>query len=250
MTDTKTSPAKRNCDGQPSLAPATCYAAPLRLLDLFCCGGGAGMGYSQAGWDVTGVDIKPQPRYPFAFVQADALEYLAAHGWEYDAIHASPPCQGYSHLTPAKNRGDHAKLIPALRSLLIEVGKPYIIENVAGARMELREPVMLCGSMFGLRTRRHRFFETSWPVRAPRECDHSEMPLLVTTASKASRAKRHALGMKPKSVANAPEAYGIDWMGFAELKEAIPPAYTKYLGELLDVAARHNAEPSRREQKI
>lgn len=199
------------------------------------------MGYSQAGFDVVGVDIKPQPRYPFKFVLSDALDYLAKHGEEYDAIHASPPCQGYSHLTPEKNRDDHEKLIPAVRALLMELGRPYIIENVAGARKELISPVMLCGSMFGLRTQRHRYFETSWNVTAPRKCDHSQVPLLVTTASKASREKRFALGMKPKSVSNAPEAYGIDWMGFAELKEAIPPAYTKYLGETLRVAVCANA---------
>jgi DNA (cytosine-5)-methyltransferase 1 len=204
-----------------------------RLLDLFCCGGGAGYGYKLAGFDVVGVDNKPQPKYPFAFVLGDALEYLEAHGDKYDAIHASPPCQGYSHLTPAKNRGDHAKLIPALREMLVALGKPYVIENVAGARNELRNPVMLCGSMFGLRTQRHRYFETNFPVFAPCKCDHSNLPLLVTTASKASRAKRFALGMKPKSVTNAPAAYGIDWMGCAELKEAIPPAYTLHIGREL-----------------
>ena len=136
-------------------------------LDLFCCGGGAGMGYHLAGMEVVGVDIEPQPKYPFQFVQADALEYLAAHGHEFDFIHASPPCQGYSHLTPAKNKADHERMIPAVRELMIKTGKPWVIENVAGARKELRDPVMLCGSMFGLRTQRHSFFETSRPVTAP-----------------------------------------------------------------------------------
>jgi DNA (cytosine-5)-methyltransferase 1 len=187
------------------------------------------MGYHRAGFDVVGVDEKPQPRYPFEFIQADALEYLAAHGHEYDAIHASPPCQGYSHLTPAANRGDHAKLIPAVRELLEASGKPWVIENVQGARLELRNPVMLCGSMFGLRTWRHRWFEASFHFAAPGPCDHREMPLLVTTASKASRAKRHALGMKPKTVANAPAAYGVDWMTCDGLKECIPPAYTEWI---------------------
>lgn len=207
-------------------------------LDLFCCEGGAGMGYALAGYEVTGVDIVPRPRYPFTFVLGDALEYLEAHGHEYDLIHASPPCQGYSHLTPAKNRGDHAKLIPAVRELVKRLGKPYVIENVAGARHELENPVMLCGSMFGLRTQRHRYFETNIEVTAPRPCDHSELPLLVTTASKASRAKRHALGIPPKSVKNAPLAYGIGWMSSDGLKEAIPPAYTRHIGE---AARRQNA---------
>lgn len=199
-------------------------------LDLFCCEGGAGMGYALAGYEVTGVDIVARPRYPFRFVLGDALEYLEAHGQEYDLIHASPPCQGYSHLTPAKNRGDHAKLIPAVRELVKRLGKPYVIENVAGARHELENPLMLCGSMFGLRTQRHRYFETNHELDAPRKCDHSTLPLLVTTASKASRAKRHALGMKPKSVKNAPEAYGIGWMSCDGLKEAIPPAFTQFIG--------------------
>ena len=191
------------------------------------------MGYHLAGFDVVGVDIAPQPRYPFEFYQGDALEYLREHGKEFDAIHASPPCQGYSHLTPEASRRNHKKLIPAVRELCLELGKPYVIENVAGARKELEAPVMLCGSMFGLRTQRHRFFEVNFPLEAPAKCDHSVIPLLVTTASKASRELRFRLGMKPKSVKNAPEAYGIDWMGFAELKEAIPPAYTRFIGERL-----------------
>lgn len=202
-----------------------------KLLDLFCCGGGAGMGYFQAGFDVTGVDIVNQPKYPFNFILGDAMEYVKNYGSDFDLIHASPPCQGYSNLTPLRNKGDHEKLIPELRKLLISSGKPYCIENVAGARLELVEPTMLCGSMFGLRTQRHRFFETSFSFFAPCKCDHSEIPLLVTTASKASRALRYKLGMKPKTVKNAPQAYGIDWMGFKELKEAIPPAYTKYIAE-------------------
>ena len=203
----------------------------LTCLDLFCCQGGAGMGYSQAGYKVLGIDIEDQPRYPFAFLQCDALRFLDQFGNDFDLIHASPPCQGYSHLTPDAHRDKYPKLIPALRSMLRELGKPYVIENVAGAKDELENPIMLCGSMFGLRTQRHRFFECSFPVSAPAPCDHSEIPLLVTTASAASRKKRAALGMAPKSVKNAPLAYGIDWMSADGLKEAIPPAYTRYLGE-------------------
>jgi DNA (cytosine-5)-methyltransferase 1 len=201
-----------------------------KILDLFCCGGGASMGYHLAGFEVVGVDINPQPRYPFEFVQSDAFEVLRKMHGDFDAIHASPPCQGYSNLTPASHKDNHERLIDRLRPTLEATGKPYIVENVGGAREELINPVMLCGSMFGLRTQRHRFFETNWPVLPPCECDHSEIPLLVTTASKASRELRFRLGMKPKTVENAPLAYGIDWMGFAELKEAIPPKYTQYLG--------------------
>ena len=203
----------------------------VRCLDLFCCGGGAGMGYHLAGMTVVGIDIEPQPKYPFRFVQADALEYLKNHGHEYDFIHASPPCQGYSNLTPKKNVGDHEKMIPLVRDLLKKIGKPFVIENVAGAKHALKDPTMLCGSMFGLRTQRHRFFESSFDFDAPCACDHSQIPLLVTTASKASRDLRFRLGMKPKTIENAPAAYGIDWMGFKELKEAIPPAYTKWIAE-------------------
>lgn len=217
-----------------------------KALDLFCCEGGAGMGYALAGYDVTGVDIVPRPRYPFAFVLGDALEYLKAHGHEYDLIHASPPCQGYSHLTPEAHKGKYPKLIPQLREMLKTLGKPYVIENVAGARHELENPVMLCGSMFGLRTQRHRWFETNFPVSAPRGCDHSEMPLLVTTASKASRAKRKALGIPPKSVKNAPKAYGIGWMSCEGLKEAIPPAYTQHIGAVAPAPLESNDKVSDR----
>lgn len=213
-------------------------STPWLCLDLFCCGGGAGMGYHLAGMDVTGIDIEPQPKYPFKFVQADALEYLEIHGREFDFIHASPPCQGYSHLTPKENKGDHKKMIHLVRDLLEKIGKPYVIENVAGACHELKSPTMLCGSMFGLRTQRHRYFETSFGFEAPCACDHSQIPLLVTTASKASRELRFRLGMKPKTVKNAPEAYGIDWMGFRELKEAIPPAYTEWIGRQFLTANR------------
>ena len=199
----------------------------LKALDLFCCAGGASMGLSNAGFEVTGVDIKPQPLYPFKFHLADAMTFPLEG---YDFIWASPPCQGYSHLTPEGSKKNHQKLITLLRKRIIDSGIPYCIENVAGAKKELINPVMLCGSMFGLRTQRHRFFETSFVFQAPQNCDHSELPLLVTTASKASREKRFKLGIKPKTVKNASLAYGIGWMNFAGLKEAIPPAYAEYIG--------------------
>ena len=213
-------------------------------LDLFCGAGGAAYGLRCAGFCVLGVDVNPQPRYAGCrFIQGDAL---AQDLTGYDFVWASPPCQGYSHLTPVANRGDHAKLIPAVRELLEASGKPWVIENVQGARHELRNPVMLCGSMFGLRTRRHRWFECSFTLTAPKPCDHHEMPLLVTTASKASRAKRHALGMKPKTVANAPAAYGVDWMTCDGLKECIPPAYTEWIGrEFLKANASAEARRER-----
>ena len=195
-------------------------------LDLFCGAGGASMGLHNAGFEVVGVDNRPQPTYPFECHLADAMTFDLRG---YDFIWASPPCQGYSHLTPQHAKSRHMKLIAELRERLIAVGTPYCIENVAGARHELRNPMMLCGSMFGLRTQRHRFFETSFSIVAPRLCDHTEISLLVTTASAASRAKRAKLGMAAKSVHNATAAYGIGWMNFAGLREAIPPAYAEYV---------------------
>lgn len=198
-----------------------------RALDLFCCAGGASMGLHRAGFDVAGVDIEPQPHYPFEFHLADALTFPLDG---FDFIWASPPCQGYSHLTPKEAKTGWAKLIPAIRERLVRAGVPYCIENVSGAKRELIDPIMLCGSMFGLRTQRHRFFEMPFAVAVPKSCNHSELPLLVTTASKASREKRFKLGMQPKTVKNAPLAYGIDWMDFSGLKEAIPPAYAEHIG--------------------
>lgn len=224
MNETKNTAQTRH-----DLSPVLCIGR-FKCLDLFCCQGGAGMGYSNAGFEVVGVDIEQQPNYPFEFVQADALEYLEKHGHEFDIIHASPPCQGYSHLTPKDHKDNHEKLIDKLRVLLKRIGKPYIIENVAGAKHELEKPIMLCGSMFKLRCQRHRFFETSFALDVEMKCDHSEIPLLVTTASKASRELRQKLGIKPKTVKNAPLAYGIDWMNFDGLKECIPPAYTEWIG--------------------
>jgi len=200
-----------------------------KALDLFCCQGGASKGLHDAGYDVTGVDIKPQPKYQFKFMQGDAMA-PPLDMTEFDLIWASPPCQGYSNLTPEYAKGRHDKLIDGLRAMLMASGKPFCIENVAGARHKLINPIMLCGSMFGLRSRRHRYFETNFDVAPPCRCDHSEIPLLVTTASRASINLRKRMGMQPKTVKKAPLAYGIDWMDFNGLKEAIPPAYSEFIG--------------------
>lgn len=146
-----------------------------RLLDLFCCAGGAGKGYADAGFDVVGVDISPQPNYPFEFHQGDALRYLMDHGHEFDAVHASPPCQGYLNLA-AVNRAlgrpaDHEHLIWATRKTLLSVGKPYVIENVADASKHLIDPVRICGTGLGLPLRRHRLFESNLPLEGI-ACDH------------------------------------------------------------------------------
>ena len=139
----------------------------MKLLDLFCGAGGAAMGYYRAGFDdITGVDNKPMPRYPFRFIQADALEYLAEHGHEYDVIHASPPCQRYTRAQNAsKNSGAHPDLIEPIRNLLMLTKKLYVIENVIGA--PLIDPKVLCGLSFGLRVRRHRLFETNFFFLVP-----------------------------------------------------------------------------------
>lgn len=199
-----------------------------KLLDLFSGAGGCAMGYHRAGFDVVGVDIRPQPRYPFEFVQADALDYVAQHGHKFDAIHASPPCQGYSKARKLQGN-DHPLWIGWTRQELQATGKPYVIENVQGA--PLINPVLLVGSMFGLRTMRPRLFECSFPV-----------PFMLAPPPAAKHAK---MGRPPKEgeyvhvvghMSNVPycrEAMGIDWMVQGELAEAIPPAYTEWIGRHL-----------------
>jgi len=203
-----------------------------KLLDLFCGGGGAAKGYQRAGFYVVGVDIKPQPHYcGDEFYLADALTYPLDG---FDAYHASPPCQRYSTVTPKSHRANHPDLLPVVTKMMRDSGKLYCIENVAGAKRYLNAPIMLCGSMFGLPTFRHRFFELPILVLAPPPCRHNFLPLLVTTAGVNScKARPLQAGIKRKSVKYAPEAYGIDWMNFQELREAIPPAYTEYIGKWL-----------------
>ena len=140
----------------------------MKLLDLFCGAGGAGRGYIDAGFDVTGVDIEPQPDYPGTFIQGDAIAFLAAHGHEFDAIHASPPCQASCTLTKGTNAGnEYLNLIPATRALLALHDKPTVIENVQGS--DLRRDLTLCGEMFSLGVIRHRHFECSGFTALPLE---------------------------------------------------------------------------------
>ena len=204
----------------------------MRLLDLFCGAGGAAVGYYRAGFtDITGIDIKPMPRYPFKFIQADALEYLAEHGHEYDFIHASPPCQRYSIITPPQRRGKHPDLIEDVRELLEATSKPYIIENVGNARSLLVNPVMLCGSMFGLKVWRHRYFEINpiLPLLTP-SCNHAGYPVLITGTAR--RAPRNG-GRIEYSAQQCRKASGLAWMTRKEMDEAIPPAYTEWIGRQL-----------------
>ncbi|WP_041258743.1 DNA cytosine methyltransferase [Fibrella aestuarina] len=198
-----------------------------KLLDLFCCAGGAGMGFHRAGFEVVGIDRSPQPRYPFRFIQADALQYLADNWKNFNAFHASPPCQRYSVLTPTEHQDKHPDLIGPTRDLLLATGKPYDIENVPGARHELHNPIMLCGSMFGLKTHRHRFFEIGFDVLIMTPaCKHDFIPTVVSgTTKRLENGKR-----REHTVAECRAAMDIDWMIRKELDQAIPPAYTEYIG--------------------
>ena len=196
-----------------------------RLLDLFCGAGGASMGYQRAGFYVVGVDIKPQPHYcGDEFYQADALEFPLDG---YDAYHASPPCQAYTRLTEKKYRHNHPDLIAYVR-LRLALHKPFVIENVPDAKDRLWHPIMLCGTMFGLRVYRHRYFEICPEIfNLLTPCCHHKNPILVsgTTRRKAGRVEN--------SIKEKREAMGIDWMTGKELDQAIPPAYTEYIGKYL-----------------
>lgn len=202
--------------------------SPLRALDLFCCAGGAGMGLYRAGFDITGVDNRPQPRYPFRFIQADALTFPLEG---FDFIWASPPCQAY---TRQGKKGVHPELIEPIRARLEKSGIPYVIENVVGA--PLRDPVLLCGSMFGLGVRRHRKFETSFPLHAPSSCQHKGHDIRAYYGAwgrEAFRAKKPGNKDTLRGTVDRSNAdMGIDWMVWDELTQAIPPAYAEHIGQM------------------
>jgi len=215
-------------------------APRFRLLDLYCCAGGAGEGYRLAGFDVTGVDICQQPKNPHRFILADALEYLRQHGHEYDAIHASPPCQAYTKATKQwrKEGREYVDLIAATREALIASGKPWIIENVPGA--PLRSPVLLNGSVFGIRVHRPRYFETSFFLEQP------SVPTMKPV--KMGRPIREGDIVQPvghfSGVRYAAREMGLPWMGQGELAQAIPPAYTRWIAErLISVLTVSNSKP-------
>jgi DNA (cytosine-5)-methyltransferase 1 len=209
-----------------------------RLLDLFCGAGGAGMGYSRAGFDVVGVDLSPQPRYPFEFHQADAMAFPLDG---FDVIHASPPCQAYSkamkHLAAPT-----PMLLEATRERLENAGVPWVIENVVGAPIPESSDLfgdhglMLCGSAFGLRVWRHRLFLTSAPMVGP-GCRHKGWAM--NPHSVAGRLRIYAeFGRRDPEILWRNEM-GVEWMERYEAREAIPPAYTEWIGtQLLDVQQR------------
>ena len=217
-----------------------------KLLDLFCGAGGCAMGYHRAGFEVVGVDHRPQPRFPFHFVQADALEYLEEHGREYACVHASPPCQRYSRASFTQNaRSKHPDLLATVRSRLQEVAFSWVIENVDGA--PVLHAVQLCGLMFGLKVFRHRWLESSHLLIVPNHPSHKGkligkdgMCCVVGHGGGVSRRMRSQAahlnrdgsgGQQTK--AEWAEAMGIDWMTRNELSQAIPPAYMQFIGAQL-----------------
>jgi DNA (cytosine-5)-methyltransferase 1 len=227
----------------------------MRLLDLFCGAGGCSVGYHRAGFaDIVGVDNRPMPRYPFEFVQGDAVQALQCmiefngtwNGWrltDFDAIHASPPCQSYSDLSAFAGK-DHPRLVEPIREQLQRQGRPWVIENVEGA--PLIRPIILCGSMFGLgawcndgkyhQLRRHRLFETS-TFFLVQPCRHIGKPVGVYGNGGGNKARVDAglVNGMTGTASERREAMGIDWMTRDELSQAIPPAYTEFIGrQLLD----------------
>ena len=207
----------------------------MKLLDLYCKAGGASKGYADAGFEVTGIDIKKQKRYPFTFIQADCLEVLKDLDYlrTFDVIAASPPCQTHSatkHLRVAQGKTtDKVDLIPQTREALIASGKPYVIENVPGA--PLINPVQFCGSSFGLKVRRHRLFESNLALIGS-SCKHKEQGRPVGVYG-SMKDEIPSGGRTAKTIEEAREAMGIEWMIWGELVEAIPPVYTYEIGKQL-----------------
>jgi len=205
-----------------------------RLLDLFCCAGGAGTGYARSGFDVVGVDIDPQPNYPYEFHQADALEFLAEHGHEFDAIHASPPCQQFTAYGRSDTRGwrdNYLDFLPQTQAALDQYDVPWVIENVPGA--PLRDPMQLCGSSFGLDVRRHRLFESNVPLMSI-PCDHAwQTPRFAPASNRSNLRRTVEVGVWRIPLEVQQEAMGMDWTTLRELSEAIPPAYTEFIGRQL-----------------
>lgn len=209
-----------------------------KLLDLYCCGGGAGYGYEMAGFEVTGVDIQKQPKHRGLFIQSDAITYLLENYEKYDVIHASPPCQEYSMSSKQfRLKGKkYSDLIHVTREALLTTGKPYIIENVPGS--PLINPITLCGSMFGMETYRHRLFESNLPIYSPIHPEHTHKNAKMGRAAKPGEFIQyvgHFSGVK-----KVQEMTGLFWLGQYELAQSIPPQYTEYLGkQILEYLTNH-----------
>ena len=201
----------------------------LYLLDLFCGAGGAGEGYHLAGFEITGVDKYLQPKNPHCFVQADALEFLESQGKDFDVIHASPSCQFYTKASKQwrKMGYQYPDMIAKVREVLQRTGKYWIIENVPGS--PLQNPILLNGSVFGINVHRPRYFETNFPLMQP------VVPPMFPV--KMGRPIREGDTVQPvghfSGVRYAAKKMGLPWMGQKELAQAIPPVYTKWIGEQL-----------------
>lgn len=195
----------------------------MKLLDLFCGAGGCSVGYFNSGFNVYGVDVNYMGNYPFIFIQDDAINFIKHWGKEFDIIHASPPCQGYGK-NATRTNGTHPKLIEEIRNLIKETGKPYVIENTEGS--PLIKPVRLCGQMFGLNVIRHRIFESNIPLRSLVHPYHPKTGYFTVAGHKHGTYEQWCNAMQ------------IFWMDRKELAQAIPPAYTEYIGRQLIKALR------------
>lgn len=202
-----------------------------RLLDLFCGAGGASKGYHDAGFEVMGLDNQKQPYYPtmsMGYIRADFREFTPEwiRTW-FDAVHASPPCQAHSSVT--RNKKIYPDLIPATRELLVATGLPYVIENVQGA--PLKDPILLCGDMFGLKVARHRLFESNVYMTPPPCTHYYRDPTFLT----------HVPG--DHSRGDYRDAMGVNWMSVEASRQAIPPVFTKWIGEQLLRVVRAPSSP-------
>lgn len=222
------------------------------ILDLFCGEGGAAVGYHRAGFDVVGVDIQPQNRFPYRFLQADALSFLQ---WlidsraiqQFAAIHASPPCQRYSTLKSMTTH-QYADLLASTRELLIASGLPWIVENVATAPMH--QGIEVCGTALGLNVRRHRRFDSSHLLYGPGMCKHHPDNINIyghacwTYQPNPADVRKDTGKARPMRVLlNAGrEAFGVPWMSQQGASECIPPAYTEFLGRQLLVTIGADCE--------
>ena len=216
----------------------------MRLLDLFCGAGGCSVGYARAGFEVEGVDIEPHPDYPFTFHLGDAMEALADRSFldQFDVIHASPPCQGYTTMSN-RARGDWPKLLEPIRHGLIAWGRSYVIENVPGARREMINPITVHGGMFGLGVDRPRLFESNMFL-FEQKARRVGNPVGVYGKLDGRRIWTRADGTEQRAARTldqARRAMGIDWMSWDDLREAIPPAYTEFIGRQLMDQLRHVA---------